>query len=185
LYKRKTLEADGVEVSDLTVGVHTGTHVDAPSHFIAGATTVDGLSLDVLTGLARVVEVPITRHVSGKVLESCNVPTGTERLLLKTENSRRRLMEASKFTESFAALTPDGALWIRDRGIRLIGVDYLSVQHNDGSSFQHSTMLEQGIVIVEGLKLTDVLPGNYILYCLPMLLRRAEAAPARAILVSE
>ena len=169
-------------VSRLDCDVHTGTHVDAPSHFLAGGATVDALPLDVLIGPAFVASLPEAPAVTPEVLSGLGLPSGTSRLLLRTGNSRLWSSGPTGFRTDFVALTAEAARWLVDRHVRLIGVDYLSVQRYGDGPLTHRTLLGAGIVIVEGLDLSGVAPGPYELICLPLRLAGAEGAPARAVL---
>lgn len=184
LSRTMRLEAgDGANVSRLDTDVHVGTHVDAPWHFVSSGKTVEDLSLDVLMGAAEVAELPEVEAVTAEVLEGLELPPDTTRLLLHTRNSKLWEDGVSEFRTDFVALTADAARWVVDRGIRLIGVDYLSVQRYGDSPLTHEILLEAGTVIVEGLNLTGVTPGRYHLTCLPLKLVGADGAPARAVLV--
>lgn len=175
---------DEANVSQLEMDVHVGTHVDAPWHFVTDGSTVEQLSLDVLIGMATVVHLPNITSVTAKDLESLALPENTTRLLLHTRNSKLWDNEVTEFQKDFVALTADAAQWVVDHGIRLIGVDYLSVQRFYDSPLTHEILLKAGVIIVEGLNLTNVLPGAYQLICLPLKLVGSDGAPARAVLTS-
>ena len=176
---------DDANVSRICCSVHTGTHVDAPGHFIDNALTVEDLSLDTLIGPAMVIEVPVaTKAIEPDFLESISLPFGTERLLFKTRNSNLWRKPDHDFHSDYVALTPLSATWIVDRGIRLVGVDYLSVQmFDDSEPVTHQTLLKAGVVVVEGLDLQAAHPGSYQLICLPLKLVGSDGAPARAVLI--
>lgn len=170
-------------VTRLDTGVHFGTHLDAPCHFIEGAKAVDELDMNVLVGPCVVAEVPEAMEIGPAQLAALDVPEGTDRLLLKTRNSQLWNRPDHPFAEDFAALTADGARWVVERGIRLIGIDYLSIQlFADPVSTTHIVLLEAEVVIVEGLDLRAIEPGTYELTCLPLKLAGADGAPVRAIL---
>ncbi len=172
-----------VNVSRLACSVHTGTHVDAPHHFLNDGRTVESLPLDVLTGPAWVAALPLDADlVTAPVLEAASIPAGTTRLLLKTRNSEIWRRGEMHFQEDFVAVSPDGAEWLLAHGIRLIGVDYLSVAPFQDSDPTHHILLRAGVVILEGVDLSVVEPGAYDLYCLPLKLVGSDGAPARAIL---
>lgn len=173
---------DEANVSRLDCGVHVGTHVDAPRHFVEGATTVDQLPLETLIGPAVVGFLPDADAVTVDHLKSLDLPKDTERLLLRTRNSDLWAAGVMEFKENFVALTPDAARWVVDRGIPLIGVDYLSVQRYHDGPAVHQILLGAGVVAIEGLDLSSVQPGEYELVCLPLRLVGAEGAPARAVL---
>lgn len=177
---------DGAEanVTRLSLGAHTGTHVDAPYHFLGGSTpTVDQLSVKMLTGRAYVLHLPDVDLITARVLEQAEIPPRTRRLLFKTRNSN--LWEANPlgFQADFVAISPDGAQHLVERGVKLVGVDYLSVAPFTESGPTHTILLKAGVVVVEGLDLSRVSQGRYTLHCLPLKLLDCEGAPARAILI--
>jgi arylformamidase len=167
-------------LSHLASSVHIGTHVDAPLHFIAGGDDISSLSLDVLTGPATVVALPEADAITAGDLARLNLPHEVKRLLFKTRNGT---LPTTEFSKDFVALTLDAAQWIVEHGVRLVGMDYMSVEHFGGDGSVHRALLGAGVVAVEGLDLRDVPPGDYTLYCLPMKLVGSEGAPARVILV--
>ncbi len=159
-------------VSRLDLGVHTGTHVDAPVHFFEGTAGTDQLPLDVLNGPCQVVETP---RLDESAAES--VPAGTERVLFKTPNSEIWALEA--FPDEFERFDGAGARALVARSLKLVGVDFLSV----GDHEAHRTLLGAEVVVLEGLDLRGVDAGSYELHCLPLQLVGSDGAPARAILV--
>jgi len=175
-------EGDSSNVSRLDFNLHTGTHVDAPRHFLQNGTTVEQLPLDVLVGPSFVAHLPDATDVTPRNLTDLNLPSGIERLLLRTRNSELWAAKTIEFREDFVALTHEAAQWIVDKGISLIGVDYLSVQRYGDDSRTHQILLTADTVVLEGLNLSSVKTGFYELICLPMKLVGVEAAPARAIL---
>jgi arylformamidase len=181
---RSISAGDDCNVSRICCSVHSGTHVDAPGHFIDNALTVEALSLDTLIGPALVVEVPGAGAIEPDFLETVSLPGGTVRVLFKTRNSDLWHKTGHSFDSDYVALSMDGAAWIVDRGIRLVGVDYLSVQmFSDPEPLTHRTLLAAGVVIIEGLDLQDVSPGSYQLVCLPLKLVGSDGAPARTVLL--
>jgi arylformamidase len=171
-------------VSRLGCSVHTGTHVDAPHHFLNDHRTVDALSLDVLTGPAQVIQIPEDVNlITADILEKVAVPSGTSRLLLKTRNSRLWERGEKEFARDFVGVSVDGAGWLVRAGVKLVGIDYLSIAPYKNSILTHQALLKPGIVILEGLDLSAVSPGIYNLYCLPLKLIGSDGAPARAILI--
>jgi arylformamidase len=173
-------------VSRLCAGVHTGTHVDAPHHFLNDGRTVESLPLDVLTGPCYVAQLPDDiEELSAETLQGIPVPPGTTRLLCGTRNSHLWARGENAFQRDFVAVTADGARWLVEQGVRLIGVDYLSVAPFGESVPTHTVLLEAGVVVVEGLNLSQVPRGFYDLYCLPLKLAGADGAPARAILIDK
>jgi arylformamidase len=176
-----SLEA-GDEANVSRLDVHAGTHVEVPKHFLEKGYTIDQLSLEVLIGRAYVAYLPELSTISAGDLDSLLLPPGTERLLLRTRNSKLWAKYPDKFYREYVALTQAAARWLVDRGIRLIGVDYLSVQYYDEEPLVHQILLKGDVVIIESLNLDNVSPGEYELFCLPLNLVGAEAAPARVIL---
>ena len=175
---------DSATVTRLDMGAHTGTHVDAPAHFISGGSGVDTLDLDVLVGPARVVHALEADALSADVLAALPIPPGTERVLFRTRNSELWARKfAHEFAEDFIAITEDGARWLIAHGARLVGVDYLSVGPFHAAAPTHQTLLRAGLIPVEGLNLSGVAPGMYQLVCLPLKIVGADGAPARAILI--
>jgi arylformamidase len=162
-------DGDVVNLSRLDLGVHSGTHVDAPLHFVDGGASVETLPLDVLVGPCVVVDG----------LDTAAVPPGAERVLFKTTNSR--LWERAEFSEDFVALDAAAARELVERGVRLVGIDYLSI----GDEEAHRVLLGAGVVAVEGLDLREVEPGEYRLVCAPLRLVGAEGAPARVLLLRD
>ena len=183
LMRTMCLEAgDSANVSRLDCDLHVGTHVDAPWHFVEDGSTVEQLPLDSLIGPAIVAYLPKVDAITAGDLAALGLSSGAKRLLLRTRNSELWAAGVTEFRKDYAALTPDAARWVVDHGIRLIGVDYLSVQRYDDSPLTHQILLEAGVIILEGLNLAGVQPGAYELICLPLCLVGAEGAPARAVL---
>ena len=168
----------GANVSRLEMGAHTGTHVDGPSHFYDGAGGTEVLDLAAMIGPCEVVEVADRglRPIDAEALQAAAIPEGAERVLLKTTNSR--LWERDEFTHDFIRLDGSGAEFVLDRGIRLIGIDYLSI----GDADAHHALLGRPIVALEGLDLRAIAPGPYELLCLPLRLQGSDGAPARVVL---
>lgn len=182
---RALSRGDASNDSRFACSVHAGTHVDAPLHFIENGTTVEQLALDILMGPATVIELPEVNVITPDLLEARKLPPEAERLLFKTKNSDLWLDTGHEFNPDFVALSPESADWMVARGIKLVGIDYLSIQmFNDAEPLTHRILLEAGIIILEGLNLREVNPGVYQLICLPLKLAGSEGAPARAILVS-
>jgi len=180
---KKIEEGANSNASRLEMIVHSGTHVDAPVHILPAGSGVDHLSLKLLTGRAYVLHLPQVDQITATVLENAEIPPRTRRLLFKTRNSEYWSRQLPDFQPEFAAITPDGAEYLVKRGVRLVGVDYLSVAPFKKSRPTHQILLEAGVVIVEGLDLSPVSQGRYTLYCLPLKLDGADGAPARAILI--
>ncbi len=182
---RKIEAGDNANVSHISLGAHTGTHVDAPYHFIASGVTLDQVPLDRFIGKAEVVEILNVDRISSTDLENTKISSGVEKVLFKTRNSQYWTQAAGEFKEDFVALSPDAAQYLVDRGITLVGIDYLSIAPFNESRPTHKIFLRAGVVILEGIDLSEVPGGDYTLYCLPLKLDRAEGAPARVILVSD
>jgi arylformamidase len=180
--RRDMAQGDPVNDSVLTCSVHTGTHVDAPLHFLADGADVTHLSLEALIGPTIVAALPEVEAITARDLEALNLPPDTRRLLLRTRNSEGWQRGDCTFHPDFVALTTDAAHWVVARGIRLIGIDYLSIQRFRDNPETHIALLQAGVVIVEGLNLAGIAPGDYELTCLPLKLAGAEGAPARAVL---
>jgi arylformamidase len=171
-------------VSRLACGVHTGTHVDAPHHFMNDHRTVESLALDILVGSCCVIQIPEEEKVvTAEILEMAAIPAGTVRLLLKTSNSRIWERGEKVFFTGFVGISADGADWLVQHAVKLIGIDYLSVAPYKQSIPTHRTLLGAGMIVLEGLDLSAILPGVYDLYCLPLKLAGSDGAPARVILV--
>jgi arylformamidase len=170
-----------VRVTSILCGSHTGTHVDAPSHMIDGGATLADLGLDALIGPARVVELPDVGSIDRKRLESLDW-IGVERVLFRTENSRH--WSDPGFFRQFVYLEPAGARFLAGRGVRLVGIDYLSIDRFGSAEHEtHFVLLSRSIVILEGLDLSGVPAGDYQLIALPLKLDRADGAPVRAVLI--
>jgi arylformamidase len=171
---------DAANVTRIVLSSHTGTHIDAPRHFFDTGATVDHLDLHVLIGPARVVDVPCISHITVADLQAHDF-AGATRVLFKTPNAS--LWDRPGFQTSYHALTPGAAAWLVSCGVRLVGVDYLSVDAFEAQDFPvHRCLLQAGVVIVEGLDLRAVPPGDYELYALPLLLQDGDGAPARVLL---
>lgn len=173
---------DIANVSRLTLSTHAGTHIDPPLHFNDHGVSVDHLPLSLLIGRARVLELENVMDMGERELSRLPV-RGEERLLLKTGNSR--LWQAQGFVEEHARLTESGAAYLAGNGVRLLGIDYLSVEGFAGDGSVHKTLLSRGVVILEGLNLEGVPPGHYQLCCLPLKIKGGDGAPARAVLISD
>jgi arylformamidase len=167
------------------MGAHTGTHVDAPAHFIEGAPTVSNMPLDVLMGEARVVEISDdVRAIEAGHVASHNL-NGAKRVLFKTRNSAFWADTAKGFRTDFTHITPGAARALVEQGVRLVGMDYLSVEQFKSENFEtHNILLSNNVVIIEGLDLREVAAGAYELICLPLRLMggTGDGAPARAVL---
>ncbi len=176
---------DSLTLSRIEMGAHTGTHIDAPLHFIRGGATVDELDLNILIGQAVVVDLSgVKEAITAVDLENASVPARAERILFKTSNSA--LWMKNDFQENFVAFAPSAAEWLIEHRVRLVAIDYLSAELFGADEAQvHRLLLAAGVIIVEGVNLTEIAAGAYQLICLPLKLKRAEGAPARAVLIQE
>lgn len=168
-------EGDVANLTRLDFGVHTGTHVDAPLHFIDEGAGADALPLEVFVGPCEVVDAT---GASGEIGPE-SVPGGVERVLFKTRNSE--LWQREGFDEDFVRIGPAAAQRLVEQGVRLVGVDYLSV----GGPETHHTLLSAGVAAVEGLNLQAIEPGPYRLVCLPLRIVDSDGAPTRAVLIRD
>jgi arylformamidase len=176
---------DSANVSVLNFGAHTGTHIDAPSHFIEGAPGISSLPLDALVGPARVVEIPTDANAVEESHVRPESLQGAERVLFKTRNSALWEEPRGQFHKDFAYVEPAAARALVRAGVRLVGFDYLSVEKFGSDTFEtHLALLSAGVVIVEGLDLRAVGAGLYELCCLPLRIAAGsgDGAPARAVL---
>lgn len=174
---------DNTNTTRFEMSAHTGTHVDAPYHFINHGKGVDQLSLKILTGRVYVLHLPEVNVVTAADLEKADIPPRTRRLLIRTRNSEYWAKGVKEFQTDFVGLTADAAEYLVKRGVKLVGVDYLSVAPYKQSRPTHEILLRANVIIVEGLNLAEVAQGRYMLYCLPLKLKGADGAPARVILI--
>jgi arylformamidase len=173
-------------VSRIEMGVHTGTHVDAPFHFIFNGKGIDELDLNTLVGQVLVVEIREKVNVINQaVIESLEIPPGTQRILFKTQNSAFWETQGKEFRPEFIALNLEAANYLVKTGIKLVGIDYFSISPYKNSRPTHVALLQQEIIIIEGLDLSQVSPGVFQLYCLPIKLKGSDGAPARVILIED
>lgn len=174
---------DPCNTSALSLSAHCGTHVDAPLHYVDGGAGVDALDLEVLVGPCRVAEAG-DGPLDARRLVALSLPGGTERLLLRTRAPGSLApAPATALAADDAGLDPSGAAWIVGAGIRLVGIDRLSIATGASTDETHELLLRAGVVIVEGLALSGVAPGVYELVCLPLKLQGCDGAPARVVLV--
>lgn len=177
---KRIARGDSSNVSTLHLSAHAGTHVDAPRHFFDDGGGVESLPLEILCGHTRVVELTTRRSVTAEDLAAFDLHEDI-RLLLKTHNSR--LWGTPEFQADFIGVTEDGARFLVDHGVKLLGVDYLSVeQFRAPGAPAHRILLGSGTIIIEGLNLRDVEPGTYEMFCLPLAVVGADGAPARVML---
>lgn len=177
---------DSATVSQLSLSAHNGTHIDAPCHFLPGGSGIEELAPEDLIGP---VEVAGLEHLQGPItaadLEGAGLPDGVQRLIAKTKNSGWSGRDTS-FREDFIAFDASAAQWLVDTGVRLVGIDYLSIEPFGSGRVDHPVhkiLLRAGVVIVEGLDLDGVHPGPYSLTALPLLIPDGDGAPARVVLI--
>lgn len=181
----RSLPGGAANVSMLNFGAHTATHVDAPAHFIENAGKVEDLDLEVLIGEADVVAVPEDVHAIDEAFVLDNCAPGAQRILFKTRNSAFWSEPHFEFHEDFTYLDLEAAQTLVQRGLKLVGIDYLSIEKfNSPNHETHEALLSHGVVILEGLNLSEVPAGRYELICLPLRLRSnlGDGAPARVVL---
>ena len=173
---------DACNVSELSLGSHTGTHLDAPYHMLEQGARLDALSLDLLVGKAWVLDCGSRTRI--EVQDLAGVPPGVQRLLLKTANSELWRRGVQEFQREFVVISLEAAHWIVAQGVRLLGVDYLSVERpGSGSHPVHHALLGAGMVVVEGLDLSAIEQGWYNLICLPLKVAGGDGAPARVVAI--
>jgi arylformamidase len=177
---KRISRGDSSNVSTIHMSAHAGTHVDTPRHFFDGAAGAEGLLLDLLIGRARVVELTSHQGVGREELAALNLAEDI-RLLIKTPNSR--LWRSPEFHRDYVGLTEAGARYLVERGVKVLGVDYLSVEEfKKPGAPAHHALLGAGTIVVEGLNLSDVAPGHYDMFCLPLRVVGSDGAPARVVL---
>jgi arylformamidase len=173
-------------VSRIELGVHSGTHIDSPYHVLKDGNTVDKIPLNVLIGKVQVVQVPYGNYeINAKCLEKIGIDFSIERILFRTSNSDYWKNDPYSFNKKYVALNTEGAQFLADRKVRLIGIDYFSISTFNDLVQPHVILLEKNIVLLENIDLGNVSPGIYQLVCLPIKLVGTEAAPVRAVLISD
>jgi arylformamidase len=179
-----TDRGDPSTVSRWSLSAHTGTHVDARMHFIPGGWTIESLELSRTVGPCLVVDLThVEKRIERADLEAAGI-AGQVRVLLKTRNSSLELLSRSEFEEVYVGISREAAQYLVEIGAETVGVDYLSVEPFEDKEFDtHHALLGADLVILEGLLLTDVEPGEYLLVCLPLKLAGSDGSPARAILM--
>jgi arylformamidase len=177
---KRIAKGDSSNVSTLHMSAHAGTHVDAPRHFFDGAAGADALPVELLLGRARVVEITSKKGIGPDDLARTDLSEDI-RLLIKTHNSR--LWGSAKFRTDYVGMTEAGARYLVERGVKVVGVDYLSVEEfKKAGAPAHHVLLGGGTIVIEGLNLRDVEPGSYEMFCLPLRVVGADGAPARVVL---
>lgn len=183
-WRRSMPKGDRSNNSNFFMNSHSGTHVDAPLHFVKDGKSVDSMSLEAMIGEAFVFDLSKRNEITVEDLEKGWPKKGTKRVLIKTSNSKLWKDQPNEFVKDYIALTKAPTHWLLDKRVALIGIDYLSIQRFGDPPIVHQILLEAGVVIVEGLDLSNVDEGMYQLICLPIKLAGLEAAPARVILSS-
>ncbi|HEV7397159.1 MAG TPA: cyclase family protein [Pyrinomonadaceae bacterium] len=181
-------KGDAANVTVLYFGAHTGTHIDAPAHFVKGGAKLDSLSLNTLLGEVRVIEIPEDVYEITESLVETLCPAGPTRVLFKTRNSNFWNEQTGEFHTDYTYISSGAARRLVSNGIQLVGIDYLSVERYQSDNFEtHEVLLSNGVVIIEGLDLRDVPGGVYELICLPIKIAggSGDGAPARVVLRSE
>lgn len=168
--------------SCMQIDSHCGTHVDAPRHFIEDGDTIESLNLEDLIGETVVVAIDEGVEINNASLEKANIKGNCKKLLIKTSNSKLWDNKINGFCHNFESLSTSACEWVVKRGIKLIGIDYLSVEKYGGDSSVHKILLSNGVIIVEGLDLSKVTAGEYYMMCMPLKVIGAEGAPARVVL---
>jgi len=186
IYRERSIAAGAdYNVSLLEMGVHTGTHMDAPYHVMDGGRTVDQIPLEQLIGQTQVVAVPAeVESIDADFLAGCGLATGAQRVLFKTRNSKFWNDQPLRFREDFIGVDAGGACWLVEKGVVLAGIDWFSISPMRDLKTPHEILLQGGVVILENLDLRKVPAGSYELVCLPLKLTGTDGAPVRAILRS-
>jgi len=179
-FTKRPEEGNPVTASRLNLGSHSGTHIDAPAHFIPGGSTIDTIALDRLIGPCRVIDLTDAETIGVDELIAADWSADTGRLLLKTRNSSH--WEDGTFYQGYCALEPSAAALLVERGVDVIGIDYLSIGLPASGQETHEILLRAGMIVLEGLDLRSALPGDYELICLPLKTVGTEGAPVRAVL---
>ncbi len=177
--RRRTSKGDQNNSSAVSMSVHSGTHIDAPFHFLDKGTTIDELPLELFIGPALVCAVDAEQHITKEHI--ARIPLqGETRVLFKTRNSM--LLHDKEYNEDFAAFSVEAASALVEKGVKFVGLDYLSVAHADEQVPVHRAFLDHGVILLEGIDLSAVEPGHYELMCFPIRLSGSDGAPCRAVL---
>lgn len=177
--RRRMSRGDQNNSSAVTMSVHSGTHLDAPFHFVPDGATIESLPLDLFMGPARVHAVDAGKYITREHVDAIDLK-GDVRVLFKTRNSS--LLRKSAYEPDFTAFSVEAARALAARGVKLVGLDYLSVAHADEQVPVHRAFLDQGIALLEGVDLSEIQPGRYELICFPIRIRGSDGAPCRAVL---
>ncbi len=177
----RTMDKDGVRDSSIVLSSHTGTHIDAPTHFLRDGLTIDEIHLERLVGPCKVLSMTtIEEKVTADDLAQHSIAEG-DIILLKTNNSAYGINDS--FDYDYVYLDPSGAQFLADKKIKAVGLDYLSIERSHPEHPTHMTLFHHDVVVIEGLRLAHVPAGEYLFVCLPLAIIGLEAAPARAVLV--
>jgi len=182
----KTAEEKSVSISVIKMGSHTGTHIDPPLHFIKNSRGIDKIPLDRFVGKAKVLDLQdIVTKIAKKDLERFDEKlTKGDIVLLKTKNSE--MWDEEGFQKGFVYLTPEAAHYLIKKGIKTVGIDYLSIEKfGSKNALTHYQLLESDVPIIEGLNLQHIAPGEYFFVCLPLKIENGDGGPARAILIED
>ncbi|SLM32625.1 Cyclase family protein [Desulfamplus magnetovallimortis] len=183
-HQTASIEPHGFDLSKLVLSAHSGTHIDAPSHFRGDGDTIDTFSPDQFILPARVVDATSCDLITPCVLKNVSF-SPEEAILFKTRNSLTGISTAGKFTESYAAMTLEAARICAENRTPLVGIDYITIEPYGNTGFPvHHLLLRNNILILEGITLAHVPQGSYTLICLPLKIKDAEASPVRAILLA-
>ena len=177
--RRRMSRGDDANATALTVSCHAGTHVDAPFHFLPDGAGIDAMPLERFVGPALVHAVDADRYITAEHVKEIPLD-GATRVLFKTRNSQ--LLKRREFEPNFVAFSVEAARALVGRGVQLVGLDYLSVAHADQQVQVHRAFLDHGVVLLEGVDLSEIAPGRYELMCFPLRLRGLDGAPCRAVL---
>jgi arylformamidase len=187
LFRQQKIEGGAnANVSFIGMSVHTGTHIDATFHFLKAGYGVEQIPLELLIGTAQVIQVPEdAKVIDSKTLEKVVIKPGINKVLFKTAASLQRVQLTQEFKTDFVGVAADAAQILVDKGINVIGIDYLSIAPYKNSRPTHEILLNANTLIIEGLNLADVDEGLYTMYCLPLKLKGSDGAPARVILIQD
>ena len=177
--RRRMARGDATNASAVTMSVHSGTHVDAPFHFVPDGAGIDALPLERFVGPALVHAVEAERYITEAHVKGLDL-AGTTRVLFKTRNSQ--LLHKDAYDPDFVAFSLEAARALVARGVTLVGLDYLSVAHDDEQVPVHRAFLDHGVILLEGIDLSAIAPGRYELICFPLRLHGSDGAPCRAVL---
>ncbi|MDY6930838.1 MAG: cyclase family protein [Halobacteriota archaeon] len=178
----KNIDVHGVKLSKISMGLHSGTHVDSPSHFLKDAESIDSLNLKSFVGDAKVFDLTsVEKSIEESDLSDFEIENG-DIVIFKTTNSN--LYKTDTFTKDFVHIGLSAAEYLVKKKVKTVGIDYLSIEKSGSKEHPvHKLLLSNGVIIVEGLDLRDVMPGDYTFFCLPLKIEGVEASPARCVLI--